>query len=112
MSQPKTFEEWLNNLPIQTLTDELKEDILEKFEEEKIEFAKFHVKKALEQASKKALLLVESNWGRYEDKPDNPDYREVSEVKNNKYGHGDCTYEIITPSKNSILNAYPEKNIQ
>jgi len=31
----QTFEEWLNNLPIQTLTDELKEDILEKFEEEK-----------------------------------------------------------------------------
>ena len=29
----KTFEEWLNNLPTQTLTDELKEDILEKFED-------------------------------------------------------------------------------
>ncbi len=40
----RTAEEWLNDLPLQTLTDELKEDIIEKFKLEKIEFAKSYTK--------------------------------------------------------------------
>lgn len=42
-----TAVEWLDGLELQTLTDELKEDIKAEFEIEKIKFAKYHVEQAL-----------------------------------------------------------------
>ncbi len=46
-----TAEEWLEDLPLQTLTDELKEDIIDAFYADKIEFAKMHVEAALKAAA-------------------------------------------------------------
>lgn len=82
-----------------------------------IEFAKLHVDAALLEAAKQAKLLVESNWGRYEnrrhqqDQDSTPIFKEEEKIEKNNFGHGDCTYEVITPSTHSILSAYPESNI-
>ena len=40
MDNTHTAEEWLCNLPLQTLTDELKQDIIDKFEEEKLKYVR------------------------------------------------------------------------
>lgn len=73
-----------------------------------IEFAKFHVTEALKAASENALLLEQSNWGKYEQSLEdkNPNYINHKIIKKNNFGHGDCTYQILTVNKQSILNAY------
>lgn len=77
-----------------------------------IEFAKLHVEMALIKTSKVAKLLVESGYGRYEegDKGDLISY--TDKVERNYPGHGDCTFEIITIDKESILNSYLLDNIK
>lgn len=56
-----TAEEWLDSLPLQTLTDELKEDIKDTFYQEMIEFAKLHVEQALECASENVGLSYKNS---------------------------------------------------
>lgn len=51
-----TAEYWLDNLPVQTLTDELKQEIIEQFEADRIRFAKQHVIAALKSAAENAQL--------------------------------------------------------
>lgn len=98
-----TAEDWLNDLPLQTLTDELKEDIIDKFEEEKIKFAKLHVKAALEAASEQAVNKVQpSDMEEWEIVPKVITSTDLEE-------HEDFWIEI---DKNSILNSYPEDNIK
>lgn len=57
-----------------------------------------------------AKLLEISNWGRFEDadKDKNPIIMEHDKIKKNNFGHGDCTYQIITVSKQSILQVAEE----
>ena len=78
-----------------------------------IEFAKLHVEAALEEAAIKAKILEKSNWGRWEDSENEKgDLEEKVSVKINHYGHGDCSYQILTVSHESILKAYPLTNIK
>lgn len=81
-------------------------------EEWLIEFAQYHTERALLRASEKAKLRTEGNYGTYENPAPNPHFEEKDIIKRNTYGHGDCTYEIITVSKHSIMNAYHLSNIK
>lgn len=72
-----------------------------------VAFASEHVKAALFEASKNAVILEESNWGKWENATETPNYTTHKVMKKNNYGHGDCTYEILTVDKNSILSSYP-----
>lgn len=83
-------------------------------EEFLIDFARHHVMLALATANLESKLLIESNWGTYENKDVNSPatFNETKEVRKNNYGHGDCTYEIIRVSGTSIINAYPITNIK
>ena len=58
---------------------------------------------ALDKAAENVKLLEQSNWGKYENIDSSPYMKEKDCIKINNYGHGDCTYQIITPSKQSIL---------
>ena len=78
-----------------------------------IEFAKLHVEAALEEAAIKAKILEKSNWGKWEDSENEKgNFEEKVSVKINHYGHGDCSYQILTVSHESILKAYPLTNIK
>ena len=79
-----------------------------------IDFAKLHCAEQARVINEKVCLLKQSDWGTYEniDPSSKPDFSLVDIVNINKYGHGDCTYYIITVSKDSILNAYPLDNIK
>ena len=78
-----------------------------------IEFAKLHVEAALEEAAIKAKILEKSNWGKWEDSENEKgNLEEKVSVKINHYGHGDCSYQILTVSHESILKAYPLTNIK
>lgn len=83
-----SVEDWLNELPLQTLTDDLKETIIEKFNNEKIEFAKLHCKKQLE-----AIL-------------------ENAKTKNEYWEGLDDGVEVNIIDRDSILNAYNLDNIK
>jgi hypothetical protein len=77
------------------------------------EFAKLCVQDALKEASEKAKILEESGYGTYETQDGTASSKEEKDcIKNNSYGHGDCTFQVITVSKQSILNAYPLTNIK
>lgn len=65
-------------------------------EEDLIEFAKFHVKAALEAASKKGLVIVH-------------DYDENKDWTTNHYLYGENNVKV---DEESILKAYPEENIK
>ena len=81
--------------------------------ERAIEFAKLHVEAALEEAAIKAKILDKSNWGKWEDSENEKgNLEEKVSVKINHYGHGDCSYQILTVSHESILKAYPLTNIK
>ena len=76
-------------------------------------FAKRHVEAALEEAAIKAKILEKSNWGKWEDSENEKgNLEEKVSVKINHYGHGDCSYQILTVSHESILKAYPLTNIK
>lgn len=111
MSKIPTAEEFLrqeveNNSPTDYLTDN---DLYHQM----IEFAKLHVEAALEEAAIKAKILEESNWGKWEDsEKEKGNLQEKVSVKINHYGHGDCSYQILTVSHESILKAYPLTNIK
>ena len=78
-----------------------------------IEFAKLHVEAALKEAAIKAKILEKSNWGKWEDSENEKgNLEEKVSVKINHYGHGDCYYQILTVSHESILKAYPLTNIK
>lgn len=82
-------------------------------EEGLIAFAKLKVTEALEEAAIKAKILEKSNWGKWEDSENEKgNLEEKVSVKINHYGHGDCTYRILTVSHESILKAYPLENIK
>jgi len=76
--------------------------------------AKLHCAEQERVIREKVRLLKQSDWGTYEniDPSSKPNLDLVDIVNINKYGHGDCTYYIITVSKDSILNAYPLDNIK
>ena len=64
------------------------------------------IEETVKLCAKNAKLLEQSNWGNYEDahNDSNPNLEEKEVIKKNNYGHGDCTYQIIRVSKQSILN--------
>ena len=81
--------------------------------EDMIEFAKLHVEAALKEASENAKILEKSDWGKWEDSENEKgNLEEKVSVKTNYYGHGDCSYQILTVSHESILKAYPLTNIK
>ena len=76
-------------------------------------FTKRHVEAALKGASENAKILEKSNWGKWEDSENEKgNLEEKVSVKINHYGHGDCSYQILTVSHESILKAYPLTNIK
>lgn len=69
-----------------------------------IEFAKLHVKAALEAASKNGFATRDTKL---------KGYRDLVDGKGNKFGKPVPMYsEEYIINKNSILNAYPESNIK
>lgn len=77
------------------------------------EFAMQYVKAALFEASKASMILEESGWGKWENTTQKPEISTNHKViKKNEYGYGECTYQIITVDKNSILSAYSLDKIQ
>jgi hypothetical protein len=62
------------------------------------------IKNIVENCSNDAKLLIQSNWGRYENFDENPNFKEADKLCKNNFGQGDCTYQIVTVSKQSILN--------
>lgn len=64
------------------------------------------IEETVKLCAENAKLLEQSNWGNYEDacNDSNPNLEEKEVIKKNNYGHGDCTYQIIKVSKQSILN--------
>lgn len=56
MEEEVTAIDWLENLPLQTLTDELKQDIIEQFEADRIRSVKEYVTEALKAAAENAEL--------------------------------------------------------
>lgn len=74
-----------------------------------IEFAKLHVKAALEAAAS-CKLSIQSGYGTYQE-PSSVEFTEKHSVARNISGHGDCSYEIIVPNLRAIISSYPETNI-
>ena len=116
MSKIPTAEECFNNFvdfeicPLKEYTPEV---LINDTKLAMIEFAKLHVEAALEEADIKAKILEKSNWGKWEDSENEKgNLEEKISVKINHYGHGDCSYQILTVSHESILNAYPLTNIK
>ena len=106
MSKIPTAEEFLD-ANTSGIIDEIK------CKELMIEFAKLHVEAALKEAAIKAKILEKSNWGKWEDSENEKgNLEEKVSVKINHYGHGDCSYQILTVSHESILKAYPLTNIK
>lgn len=69
---------------------------------------------AVKRCAENAKLLEKSNWGRFEDadKDKNPIVMEHTKIKKNNFGHGDCTYQIITVSEQSILQVADKLKIE
>lgn len=71
------------------------------------ELIKLHVKEALKQASENVLLEKDYNYGRFNEATAKFDKGTCKMFYKETSGHGDCGYEAVRPSKDSILNAYP-----
>jgi hypothetical protein len=88
------FEEELSGEP---LTQSSVIECIEMVQQELIDYV-------VQRCANEAKLLEQSNWGNYEHFDPSPNFKETEKICNNHFGHGDCTYEIITVSKSSILN--------
>lgn len=78
-----------------------------------IEFAKLHVKAALETTNENVFLIHKSGYGR-EYEPDNESTR-ITKVKSysiSERGFGESYYNTILIDEESILKAYPETLIK
>jgi hypothetical protein len=78
-----------------------------------VEFAKLHVKAALETAAENSMIVLKSGYGRMNE-PDNESTitKKMKTFSDEQRGFGECTYNTTFVDKDSILNAYPETLIK
>lgn len=78
-----------------------------------IEFAKLHVKAALESAAENSMIVLKSGYGRMNE-PDNESTitKKMKIFSDEQRGFGECTYNTTFVDKDSILNSYPETLIK
>ena len=85
-----------------------KEDFLSAMKE----FAKLHVKAALESAAENSMIVLKSGYGRMNE-PDNESTitKKMKTFSDEQRGFGECTYNTTFVDKDSILNSYTESLI-